>query len=904
MKHVSNLFKKELNNGNRHYVKSCDIVLANGTVLEITNKHTWQNGFSVESVVSSDGTFDIGSALIDGFRLSLNNIYDEFSEYVFEDAVINNVKIGIRFEDETIEYVKYGVFNVNEAAYNGSIITLNCVDNMAKFDRDYSESNLVYPATLLQIVQDACNRCGVSMSADMAQFRNRNYVVQNRPDPDNLTFRKVLAWVAQICGIWFKCNEDGALTERHIDAFRANELYENKEINGSDCHHFAHILNTTFAGDDVVITGIRVVEKAESEDNVYLEGSEGYVLSIEENELVQNGEGSNIANWLGELFNGLRFRPLSISTLSDPTVEAGDYAFVTDRKGEVFFTIITRTKFTPGDYQKIECTAESPLRHSASQYSQETRIYQELRKNIKKNKTEFEKAIDEIAGKLAQTEGAYTTVKSIDGGGSIFYLHNKPKVDESDMIWEMTAEAWRVTTDGGKTWNAGMTVDGVVIAKILNTIGINADWINTGALVVKDKDGKIIFSADMDTKSVFISGDNVQIGDRTLNVIISDTIQQTEDVKKEQNLLNDDFVHVGTLASDQSDPDGGTAAVKLVATGSDCYYSANSATNKPIKSTGQIYTFSVWLKASKKTNVIISLNHTNGIRQDVELTTSWKRYTISTKVESITPYNHVTIGGWGSFSTSNGADIYIYKPTVNYGTIVPGEVLTQEEVYNLLTNNGASKGVYMVNGELFINATYIETGSLAGWRIDKEEQTLTSPNGIIVIDAEEEIISINGVKLKAYGQGLMVSNGLTIECGNDVFSDGTDGFQILNLGNRSGGNYLRINNGYVSQSESSSRRYKEVGRVISDEDLKNWYNIQPVWAKYKDGYLMEGDAREGVFYPMFIAENVQEFLPLAVDCLDNGKAENWNERVLIPVMFQMLKSQKKQIEDLQKQLTL
>lgn len=75
----------------------------------------------------------------------------------------------------------------------------------------------------------------------------------------------------------------------------------------------------------------------------------------------------------------------------------------------------------------------------------------------------------------------------------------------------MTAEAWGVSTDGGQTWNGGMTVDGDTIVRILNAVGVNADWINAGAITVTDADGNIIFSVDMDTKSVYLDG-SVQIG--------------------------------------------------------------------------------------------------------------------------------------------------------------------------------------------------------------------------------------------------------------------------------------------------------------------------------------------------------------------------------------------------------
>ena len=360
MKNVSNNFKEELHNGNRKYVKSCDITLVDGTVLNITEKNTWQNGFLLDSAVTNDGSFDIGSAMSDQFVLTLNNIYDEYSAYDFAKAQVSNVKVGLRLSNGNYEYVKQGMFVVDEPQYNGSTIRLECYDNMIKFDKDYSLSNLAFPATLNSIVIDACECCDVSMSASMTNLRNNSYVVDNKPVADNLTFRQVLVWVAEICGVWFKCDENGALSYKAIDTLVANELYDNMQIDSDKCHHIVSTMGIELSTDDVVITGIEVVEKGEETNTSYFEGTKDYFLSIQDNELIQNGKGQTVVSYLGELFNGLRFRPMQLKCLTDPTIEVGDYAFVTDRKGVSYFTILTQVSFAPGEFQSVSCEAESP----------------------------------------------------------------------------------------------------------------------------------------------------------------------------------------------------------------------------------------------------------------------------------------------------------------------------------------------------------------------------------------------------------------------------------------------------------------------------------------------------------------------------------------------------------------
>ena len=83
--------------------------------------------------------------------------------------------------------------------------------------------------------------------------------------------------------------------------------------------------------------------------------------------------------------------------------------------------------------------------------------------------------------------------------------------------------------------------------------------------------------------------------------------------------------------------------------------------------------------------------------------------------------------------------------------------------------------------------------------------------------------------------------------------------------------------------------------------MEQWYDIEPVWAKYKDGYLADDDIFNGKNMPMFLAEDVEKHMPEAA-VYKNGKIEDWNYRVMIPAMFAMLKQQKSEIDSLKQEL--
>lgn len=549
MRNLSTEFKEEQNNGNHRYLKFVDITLKNGTELHLDNSNLWSNGFTFEEAVSSGDNFDIGAAIINKFSVVINNIEEKFSEYVFSGAKAV-VYVGLKLSTG-IEKIRICTGTVSEEPrQKSSIITLTFLDNMSKFDRDYADVKTVFPATRNQVVRDICSICGVTLQT--VKFDRDDFVIQSRPENEALTCRQMLAWVAQIGCQWAKCDEYGRL---------CIGWYENLSLETNNIINIKSITNMSVDLDDIVITGVKVTEHKEnpSEDNpakTYMYGKEGYVLSIAGNKLITENTGNTIASIIGEKCVGMKFRQFSLNCITDISIEAGDTVKVTDRKGNTVLSYATNVKLQPGNYESISCGAESPERNSAKQYSLLTQVEVAARKNIQKEKTEREKALEELVGRLENSSGVFTTVETDTGGGKIYYLHNKPKLSESNMVWKMTAEAWAVSTDGGKTWNAGMTVDGDTIVRILTAMGINADWINTGAITVRDSNQNIIFSVDMDTKRVIISGDSVQIGGRPVQDVINSGISESKNYSDKKlsdyaNTISKDLENLQTQVDGQ-----------------------------------------------------------------------------------------------------------------------------------------------------------------------------------------------------------------------------------------------------------------------------------------------------------------------------------------------------------------
>ena len=557
MRNASPAFMRALAAGRSDYADRAVITLTNGTVLTLNDDQIWDNGLSMEDAVSRDSVFEVGAAIINQGRLVINNIYEDFDEYDFDGAKVV-LSVGFNdLDDGTDEMLTMGTFTVDETVYNGSIITLTCLDNMSKFDKPYS-TTLVYPQTLGAIVRDACGTCGVTLANNSLQFPHYDYIVDEAPSGEDTTFRQVISWAAQIACCFARCNPDGQLEIKwyntsaldtasedldggtfdggspyytdgdSADGGTFNPWNTGSDYNGGNfsdvktAHYISSVYTAQVSTDNVVITGVRVRKKLEdtTADGYaeYQNGTDGYVVVIEDNGLIQGTHGQDIADWLGASLNGLSFRKAELTHPSDPTMEAGDVAFYWDRKGNQYPIVVSGTTFTTGNSQKTVSSAETPKKNSMQRFTETTKNYVALRKQLKNQRTTFEQAVDDLSERIDNAGGLYCT-EITQGGATKTYYHNKPDLESSDIQMLFSDVGFTLTSDGGETWY-GMTVDGTMIAAIMNTIGINFDWGVGGTLTIKDANNNVTLYADAATGIVRIRADSFSLSDgSTINSI-------------------------------------------------------------------------------------------------------------------------------------------------------------------------------------------------------------------------------------------------------------------------------------------------------------------------------------------------------------------------------------------------
>ena len=543
MINVSTAWQRALYDDKRDFLEKVKITLSNGTILNLTNENIW-GGVKIDDATSNDGDFEVGAAIVNKLSFNINNIYGDFDAYDFNNAYVE-VSIGLTTDTST-EYIKKGEFTVNSATYNGSLINIECYDNMFRFDRPYSESTLIYPTTLDLIVRDACTKCGVTLAS--LNFPHKNYVISEKPSEKSTTFREVIAWSAQIAGCFARCNVDGDLELKWYDqasigdgtdtldggifddgtpTYSTGDTADGGTFNPwntgyaadggvftdrRSVHYISSLYSKNISVDDVIITGVRIVVKTDNTSVMHEElvGTTGYVVEISGNPMITTTNVHEIAVWLGNQLIGFKFRKAQITHGSNPAIEAGDVAFILDGKGNSYPIVISHTVFTVGSSQSTISSAQTPARNSSTRYNAQTKNYVEMRKAVQEEKTAREAIEDELSTAIQNAAGLYTTVVTDqETGKSTYYLHNKNNLNESAVRLMFSDAGITVTADGGENWY-GLTVSGTMLVNLLATTGLHADWINAGQLVVS-KNGQETFFVDVDTGAVRIVADSFSL---------------------------------------------------------------------------------------------------------------------------------------------------------------------------------------------------------------------------------------------------------------------------------------------------------------------------------------------------------------------------------------------------------
>lgn len=534
MINVSNTFKEKLQDGEQ-VIEIVDFTFADGTTKTLENEIMIGNNDFSDCAESS--SFPVGATVCKTMKLELDNTEGQWKDYNFYQAKVhaylklqtsvaepasesiwmndfyepildtdgNSIVLSRAASEDRYETIDKGIYTITMPEQYGEILSFTALDDMYKTNAKYY-STLTLPQPIMALVRDACESLNIPMG--FSSMAHGNVVVTALPD--NMTFRQLIGWAAMLETANARIDNRGYLQfiKWNFGAVENGSLVPFKLED--------YVSSPTLSSDDIVITGIRVKNK-ESES---LFGTAGYVLELENN-LLSDSDLGTVAAWIGGNLVGARFRNLQGDLIYNPLLEFGDMARSFDRNGNGYLTPITDVSSPLNGITTVKTQADDPIRNSSTYMSEATKALVEARQLVKDERTEREKAVERLNNTLKTSGGLYMTVEPQDDGSNIYYAHNKPTLEESDIVWKFTAEAIGISMDGGKTYPYGLNINGELIARLLYAEGINASYINAGALVVRDTNGKIIFSADIDNNQIVIDGASVRIGASPLDGLLN-----------------------------------------------------------------------------------------------------------------------------------------------------------------------------------------------------------------------------------------------------------------------------------------------------------------------------------------------------------------------------------------------
>lgn len=796
---ISSEYELSLNENSNQLIKA-KITFADNTVRQLTGDDIVACSFDQQ--VSSDSSFDVGTAIIGQMNITLNNHDGRFDACDFTRAQFV-VWVGKQLSKGT-EWIQRGIYTANQPdSYNGTI-AISALDNMSKFEKPFRRFLASVGAlqganaSVRTLLTDMCRHCGVAWvdSGDKAFDTKFEYGYVD----SNATCRQALAYACQALCVNASITNDGRLRTVWYDSapFEAESDLDGGEFDAAKpyatgaskdggnftdyssgasadggtfftnkgVHRLYAFSNITVITDDVVITGVRVTERSvtvgskTTNGGTYTVGADGYVLDVSNNPLIIPGTGKSVADRIGAKVIGLRFRPFSGKHICVPSLEAGDCAYVIDRKQNVYKTYVTRVKYSVNGGMTVSCGAKSASRNSADNAGASTPAVVKVRNELHQELGIRDETIKNLGETLANASGLYHTEAKQPDGSTVYYLHDKPTTGQSQIIYKVTASGIGISTDAGKTYATGLSADGNAVLNRIYAIGINADYLTTGRISSKNGNSFI----DLDTEEA-----NLKLGNKST---VGGKVIATTDVAASKTVMK-----YATSTSNTTAPTSGWQdSCPPRKAGSYIWFKIITV----MQSGAQIESMPSCISgADGKDGATGSqgpagpagTNGTNG-KDGRGIKSSVPEYYLSTTPSAVTGGSWSTsVPAWSSgkyywqrlhITWSDGGTSYT-DPVFNSALTSANQNamtavdtvngLDQKKIFNLLTDNGRIKGLFTQDGQLFVNADYIGSGSI-------DARQVAIRNLLSIGDDTNSVsVSSSGISFTAGG----VKNALTIK---------------------------------------------------------------------------------------------------------------------------------------------
>lgn len=384
---------------------------------------------------------------------------------------------------------------------------------------------------------------------------------------------------------------------------------------------------------------------------------------------------------------------------------------------------------------------------------------------------------------------------------------NVPLNPETGLPVKATADMWAINVNGhGQRLAAGLTSDGqwnwrtfftggMVTADVINAGTMKADRVRAGLLT--DEKGNNFWDL---TSGEFSLSAGAKLGDTSVEDLFSglDELDKTMDGIAEDGIITE-AEHA--------------ALSKILQTVEKESEDLESEYNSLYNSSYLDAQFKAVLRMQYE--AVFSANGTHGklllrIQNVLDTTTAEElsdamqlyEMAYSDYAASIKTYN----------SAARQASNMIEQKQAQDKVDALDDSLTQRDVFNRLTNNGATQGIYLSGGKVYINATYIETGIISDrygrstWNLNTGSLTTNymtanniDANGTFECGSASDLIRLASGEITGYEDGTQIGTiDFSAHMRNVSTGQLTTGLQLT------GNQHIRITTPLISAAASSS----------------------------------------------------------------------------------------------------
>lgn len=464
MVNTSSKYKELINQSGRMFYAKIVCTFPDGSTTTLTDRNIMQNSFKISEMISGEGAFEIGCAIINELDFEIDNSDGTYNNISFDGAEFKayvGLAVGQSYTgDITAEWLNKGIYTAEQITVNENYISVIAYDYMGKFDVLFSEVGATFPIKLSTLFQKICTYCGAAYGS--LDFPNKDLYVTGDYLDEKASCREVLSYIAQLACSYVYADKSGYICMGWLkDTDYA--VQERQKINGT-----------------VTVTGVQLTDAADN-TKIYQTGTKDYCLIMDDNPFVVGNSALQNSVWTNRLVGKLKLTPFEAEILSDPSLEAGDIITVSDLNGNTYKTPITSINYSLDSKTLIVCDAETLNENQRTKTSPSAKIISVAKREAVKQISEYDIRAKQFSMLTANAMGYYQTVETDDSGAEICYQHDKPLLSESKIIWKKSLDSFAVSTDGGETWK-GMDSSANAVLNILAVEGIVAEWIKTGTL--------------------------------------------------------------------------------------------------------------------------------------------------------------------------------------------------------------------------------------------------------------------------------------------------------------------------------------------------------------------------------------------------------------------------------------